>query len=109
MDPSTLEMLLMLRLNREEYVVGKTVHKTLLMGERARFRAEALEKAKILKTLKTMTIYAIVAVHCRDKMRSIFMLRPHLGSRLVGALLTYGVRRRALSCEERCGRRLLTQ
>ena len=35
------------------------------------------------------------------------MLRPHLGSRLVGALLT--VRRRTLSCEERCGRRLLTQ
>ena len=37
------------------------------------------------------------------------MLRPHLGSRLVSALLTYGVRRRTLSCEERCGRRLLTQ
>ena len=36
-------------------------------------------------------------------------LRPHLGSRLVSALLTYGVRRRTLSCEERCGRRLLTQ
>ena len=36
------------------------------------------------------------------------MLRPHLGSRLVSALLTYGVRRRTLSCEERCGRRLLT-
>ena len=32
------------------------------------------------------------------------MLRPHLGSRLVSALLTYGVRCRALSCEERCGR-----
>ena len=32
------------------------------------------------------------------------VLRPHLGSRLVGALLTYGVRRRTLSCEERCGR-----
>ena len=32
------------------------------------------------------------------------MLRPHLGSRLVGALLTSGVRRRTLSCEERCGR-----
>ena len=37
------------------------------------------------------------------------MLRPHLGSRLVSALLTFGVRRRTLSCEERCGRRLLTQ
>ena len=37
------------------------------------------------------------------------MLRPHLGSRLVSALLTLGVRRRTLSCEERCGRRLLTQ
>ena len=37
------------------------------------------------------------------------MLRPHLGSRLVSALLTHGVRRRALSSEERCGRRLLTQ
>ena len=32
------------------------------------------------------------------------MLRPHLGSRLVNALLTYGVRQRTLSCEERCGR-----
>ena len=31
------------------------------------------------------------------------MLRPHLGSRLVGALLTYGVRRRTMSCKE--GRR----
>ena len=37
------------------------------------------------------------------------MLRRHLGSRLVSALRTYGVRRRTLSCEERCGRRLLTQ
>ena len=37
------------------------------------------------------------------------MLRPHLGSRLVSALLTYGMRQRTLSCEERCGRRLLTQ
>ena len=32
------------------------------------------------------------------------MLRPHLGSRLVSAMLTYGVRCRTLSCEERCGR-----
>ena len=33
------------------------------------------------------------------------MLRPHLGSRLVSAMLTYGVRcRTLLSCEERCGR-----
>ena len=32
------------------------------------------------------------------------MLRPHLGSRLVSAMLTYGVRCRAPSCEERCGR-----
>ena len=32
------------------------------------------------------------------------MHRPHLGSRLVSAMLTYGVRCRALSCEERCGR-----
>ena len=32
------------------------------------------------------------------------MLRPHLGSRLVSALLPYGVRCRTLSCEERCGR-----
>ena len=33
------------------------------------------------------------------------MLRPHLGSRLVSTLLVaYGVRCRALSCEERCGR-----
>ena len=32
------------------------------------------------------------------------MLRPHLGSRLVSALLTYGVRLRTLSREERCGR-----
>ena len=32
------------------------------------------------------------------------MLRPHLGSRLVSALLAYGVRWRILSCEERCGR-----
>ena len=31
------------------------------------------------------------------------MLRPRLGSRLVSAMLTYGVRCRALSCEERCG------
>ena len=37
------------------------------------------------------------------------ILRPHLGSRLVSALLPYGVRRRTLSCEERCRRRLLTQ
>ena len=37
------------------------------------------------------------------------MLRPRLGSRLVSALLTYGVRRRTLYCEGRCGRRLLTQ
>ena len=33
------------------------------------------------------------------------MLRPHLGSRLVSNLLTYEVRRRTLSCKERCGRR----
>ena len=32
------------------------------------------------------------------------MLRPHLGSRLVSAVLAYGVRCRDLSCEERCGR-----
>ena len=32
------------------------------------------------------------------------MLRPHLGSRLVSAMLTYGVRWRTLSREERCGR-----
>ena len=32
------------------------------------------------------------------------MLRPHLGSRLVSAMLTYGIRCRTLSCEERCGR-----
>ena len=32
------------------------------------------------------------------------MLRLHLGSRLLNALLTYGVLRRILSCEERCGR-----
>ena len=32
------------------------------------------------------------------------MLHTHLGSRLVSALLTYGVRRCTLSCEERCGR-----
>ena len=32
------------------------------------------------------------------------MLRPHLGSRLVSAMLTYWVRCRTLSCEERCGR-----
>ena len=32
------------------------------------------------------------------------LLRPHLGSRLVSAMLTYGVRYRTLSCEERCGR-----
>ena len=37
------------------------------------------------------------------------MLRPLLGSRLVSSMLTYGVRRRTLSCEERCGRSLLTQ
>ena len=37
------------------------------------------------------------------------MLRPHLGSRLVSALLTDGVRGRTLSCEKRCGRRLPTQ
>ena len=55
MDPSTLEMLLMLRLNRDSWskvqdVVedGKVVNR-----ERARLRAEA-----------------IVAVHCSDKMRS---------------------------------------
>ena len=29
------------------------------------------------------------------------MLSPNLGSRLFSALLTYGVRRRTLSCEER--------
>ena len=29
------------------------------------------------------------------------MLRPHIGSRLVSAMLTYGVRSRTLSCEER--------
>ena len=28
---------------------------------------------------------------------------PHLGSRLVSAMLTYRVRCRTLSCEERCG------
>ena len=32
------------------------------------------------------------------------MLCPHLGSRLVSAMLAYGARCRALSCEERCGR-----
>ena len=32
------------------------------------------------------------------------MLCPHLGSRLASLLLTYGVRWRTLSCEERCGR-----
>ena len=32
------------------------------------------------------------------------MLRPHLESSLVSALLTYGVRRHTLSYEERCGR-----
>ena len=32
------------------------------------------------------------------------MLRPHLGSRLVSAMLAYGVHFRTLSCEERCGR-----
>ena len=32
------------------------------------------------------------------------MLRPHLGSGLVRTLLAYGVRWRALSCGERCGR-----
>ena len=32
------------------------------------------------------------------------MLRPHLGSRLVSAPLTFGVHCRALSGEERCGR-----
>ena len=32
------------------------------------------------------------------------MLRPHLGSRLVSAPLTFGVHYRALSGEERCGR-----
>ena len=32
------------------------------------------------------------------------MLRPNLGSRLVSAMLTYGVRCRTLFCEERCGR-----
>ena len=32
------------------------------------------------------------------------MLPIHLGSRLVSALVTYGVRWRTLSCEERCGR-----
>ena len=32
------------------------------------------------------------------------MLRPHLGSRLIKAMLTYGVRWRALSYEELCGR-----
>ena len=34
------------------------------------------------------------------------MLRPHLGSRLVSAMLTYGVRCRTLSNEERCGGRM---
>ena len=33
----------------------------------------------------------------------------HDGWRLVSALLTYGVRRRTLYCDERCGRRLLSQ
>ena len=32
------------------------------------------------------------------------LLRPHLGSGLVSASLTYGIRCRSLSCEERCGR-----
>ena len=32
------------------------------------------------------------------------MLRPHLGSRLVSAPLTFGVHCRTLSGEERCGR-----
>ena len=32
------------------------------------------------------------------------MLRPHLESRLVSAMLAYGAHCRALSCEERCGR-----
>ena len=32
-----------------------------------------------------------------------WMLRPQLGSRLVSTMLTYGVRCRTLSCEERCG------
>ena len=32
------------------------------------------------------------------------MLRPHLVSRLVSAMLTYGIRCRTLSCEERCVR-----
>ena len=32
------------------------------------------------------------------------MLRPHLGSRLVSAMLTYGVNCRTLSCVEQCGR-----
>ena len=31
-------------------------------------------------------------------------LRLHHGSRLVKAMLTFGVRCRTLSCEERCGR-----
>ena len=33
-----------------------------------------------------------------------WMLRPHFGSRLVSALLTFGVHCRTLSGEERCGR-----
>ena len=36
------------------------------------------------------------------------MLRPHLGSKLVSTLLTYGVRCRALSCDERCWRMIAT-
>ena len=32
------------------------------------------------------------------------MLRPHLRSRLVSAVLADGVRCRTLSCKERCGR-----
>ena len=33
------------------------------------------------------------------------MIRPHLGSRLVSARLTFGVHCSTLLCEERCGRR----
>ena len=36
------------------------------------------------------------------------MIRPHLGSRLVSARLTFGIHCCTLPCEERCGRRTCT-
>ena len=77
-----------------------------LIGRGSQYGAKQLWPVRHSPTRPQKVIYFEELLSELNKMAR--KLRPHLSSRLVSALLTYVVRQRTLSSEERCGRRLLT-